>query len=104
MAADPTILLLYEVGLLIVVSALATALFKRVRLPGLIGVALSVLVGFGVGLALGWSSLAAFLLGAVIAPSGTSVVAAFLSAEGKTGSDEGSTLLTAAVIDDVEAS
>jgi CPA2 family monovalent cation:H+ antiporter-2 len=163
MAADPTILLLYEVGLVIVVSALATALFKRVRLPGLIGailvgifiggpgglglvtdlavinvlavlgsvlilfmtglefeasafwragrkafllttvgVALSVLVGFGVGLALGWSSMAAFLLGAVIAPSGTSVVAAFLSAEGKTSSEHGSTLLTAAVVDDVE--
>jgi CPA2 family monovalent cation:H+ antiporter-2 len=163
MTTDPTILLLYEVGLLIVVSALAIALFKRLRLPGLIGailvglfiggpgglglvtdsavvnvlavlgsvlilfmtglefeasafwragrkafllttvgVALSVLVGFGVGLALGWSSMAAFLLGAVIAPSGTSVLAAFLSTEGKTSTEHGSTLLTAAVVDDVE--
>lgn len=163
MPADSTIILLYEVGLLIVVSAIATALFKRARLPGLIGailvglfiggpgglglvtdlavinvlavlgsvlilfmtglefeasafwragrkafllttvgVTLSVLVGFVVGLALGWSSMAAFLLGAVIAPSGTSVIAAFLSAEGKAGSEAGSTLLTAAVVDDVE--
>ncbi|MEM2905914.1 MAG: cation:proton antiporter [Candidatus Bathyarchaeia archaeon] len=163
MAQDPAILLLYEVGLLIVLSSLASELFKRVGLPGLIGailvgvfvggpgglglvtnlavvdilavlgavlilfvtglefeasafqrtgrkaflltttgVALSVLSGYLAGFALGWPDQAALLLGIVIAPSGTSIVAAMLSEEGKVETKAGSTLLTACVIDDVE--
>ncbi|MEM3046712.1 MAG: cation:proton antiporter, partial [Candidatus Bathyarchaeia archaeon] len=163
MAQDPAILLLYEVGLLIVLSSLASELFKRVGLPGLIGailvgvfvggpgglglvtnlavvdilavlgavlilfvtglefeasafqrtgrkaflltttgVALSVLSGYLAGFALGWPDQAALLLGIVIAPSGTSIVAAMLSEEGKVETKAGSTLLTACVVDDVE--
>lgn len=163
MATDPTIFILFEVGLLIVVSSLGSELFKRLRLPGVIGailvglfiggpggfglvtdltvinilavlgsililfvtglefnaaafwkvgskafllttvgVILSVLFGYGIGLALGWSWQAAILLGAVLAPSGTSVIAAVLSSENIVGSKLGSTLMTAVILDDIE--
>lgn len=162
-AQDPGIFLLYEIGLLIVVSSLVSELFKRARLPGLIGailvgvfiggpgglglvtnlaavntlatlgavlilfvtglefgasafqrtgkraflltttgVVLSVVSGYLIGLSLGWSGQAALLLGIMIAPSGTSVVAAVLSAEGRANTKAGSTLLTACVVDDIE--
>jgi len=157
------ILVLYEVGLLIVVSSVVAEFFKRIRLPGLIGailvglfiggpgglglvtdftvinvlsvlgsililfmiglefeasafwragskaflltsagMAASVVSGYIIGLALGWSSQSALLLGVVLAPSGTSVVAVMLGAEGKVETKAGSTLLTACVVDDVE--
>src|SRR5690554_4393021 len=140
MPEDPTVFILFQIGLLIVVSSLGSELFKKFRLPGVIGailvglfiggpgglglvtdltvinllavlgtllilfttglefnvsafwkvgktafllttfgVILSVLLGYGIGLALGFSWQAAFLLGAVLAPSGTSVIAAMLS-------------------------
>ena len=164
MLQDPSIVALYEVGLIIVVSSLASELFKRVRLPGLIGaivvgifiggpggiglvtdldvintlailgsvmilfttglefeasafwksgrkafllttlgVLLSVLLGYLVGLAIGWSERAALLLGVAIAPSGTSVLAQVLNLQGKTDTRTGSTLLTACIVDDVES-
>ena len=163
MPEDPTIFILLEVGLLIVASSLGSELFKKFRLPGVIGaivvglfiggpggfglvtdfsvinllavlgsvlilfttglefdasafwkvgkkafllttvgVVLSVLFGFGIGFALGFSWQAAFLLGAALAPSGTSVVAAMLSAEGAINTKTGSTLLTAVIVDDIE--
>ncbi len=163
MPEDPTIFILFEIGLLIVVSSLGSELFKKLRLPGVIGailvglfiggpgglglvtdltvihllavlgsvlilfttglefdasafwkvgkkafllttggVVLSVLFGYWVGLALGWSWQAAFLLGAVLAPSGTSVIAAMLSSEGAIETKSGSTLLTAVILDDIE--
>lgn len=163
MATDPTIFILFEVGLLIVVSSLVSGVFKRFRLPGVIGailvglfiggpgglglvtdltvinilavlgsililfvtglefdaaafwkvgskafllttigVILSVIFGYGIGVALGWSWQAAILLGAVLAPSGTSVIAAVLSSENIVSSKLGSTLLTAVILDDIE--
>ena len=163
MSADPTISIIFQVGLLIVVSSLGSELFKKLKLPGVIGailvglfiggpgglglvtdltvisllaalgsililfttglefdasafwkvgktafllttvgVILSVLLGYGIGLALGFSWQAAFLLGAVLAPSGTSVIAAMLSYEGAVDTKVGSTLLTAIVLDDIE--
>ncbi|NWF96164.1 MAG: cation:proton antiporter [Candidatus Thorarchaeota archaeon] len=163
MVSDPGVLFLYQIGLLIVVVSLVTALFRRAHLPGLIGavvvgffiggpgglglvtdlatvnvlavlgivlllfvtglefdvadfwrssrtafsvttagVMLSVLCGFALGIALGWSGPASFILGVVIAPSGTSVVAAVLATNRLVGTKSGSTLLTACVVDDVE--
>ncbi|MBT0158999.1 cation:proton antiporter [Candidatus Bathyarchaeota archaeon A05DMB-2] len=163
MSADPAISVIFQVGLLIVVSSLGSELFKKLKLPGVIGailvglfiggpgglglvtdltvinllavlgsililfttglefdasafwkvgktafllttvgVILSVLLGYGIGLVLGFSWQAAFLLGAVLAPSGTSVIAAMLSYEGAVESKLGSTLLTAVVLDDIE--
>ncbi len=163
MPQDPTIFILFEIGLLIVVSSLGSELFKKLRLPGVIGailvgifiggpgglglvtdltvihllavlgsvlilfttglefdasafwkvgkkafllttvgVALSVLFGYGLGIALGWSWQAAFLLGAVLAPSGTSVIATMLSSEGAVETKSGSTLLTAVILDDIQ--
>jgi CPA2 family monovalent cation:H+ antiporter-2 len=163
MATDPTIFIIFQVGLLIVVSSLGSEIFKKLRLPGVIGailvglfiggpgglglvtdltvinllavlgsililfmtglefdaaafwkvgtkafllttvgVALSVGLGFSVGLLLGWTWQAAILLGAVLAPSGTSVVAATLSAEEAVDSKFGSTLITAVILDDIE--
>ncbi|MCW4046562.1 MAG: cation:proton antiporter [Candidatus Bathyarchaeota archaeon] len=163
MSADPAVFILFQVGLLIVVSSLGSELFKKLKLPGVIGailvglfiggpgglglvtdltvinllatlgsililfttglefdasafwkvgktafllttvgVILSVLLGYGIGLALGFSWQTAFLLGAVLAPSGTSVIAAMLSYEGAVDTKVGSTLLTAIVLDDIE--
>jgi len=163
MATDPTIFIIFQVGLLIVVSSLGSEIFKKLRLPGVIGailvglfiggpgglglvtdltvinllavlgsililfmtglefdaaafwkvgtkafllttigVALSVGLGFSVGLLLGWTWQAAILLGAVLAPSGTSVIAATLSSEGVVNSKFGSTLITAIILDDIE--
>ncbi len=45
---------------------------------------------------------ASVLLGAVIAPSGTTVIATMLTSEGAVETQSGSTLLTAAVVDDIE--
>jgi len=163
MSQGSEVLLLYEIGLLVVVSSIASELFKRLRLPSLIGpilvgvfiggpgglglvtdltvinvlavlgsvlilftiglefeasafmrsgksafllttsgVIVSMLAGYVIGLTLGWSPQAAFLLGVVIAPSGTSVISALLSSMGKVDTKTGSTLLTACIIDDVE--
>jgi len=163
MTNDNTILILYEIGLLVIISSIASELFRRAKLPPLIGAIVvgifiggpggvglvndlttvnvlatlgavlilftiglefetsafwkagrkafllttfgvvgSVLAGYVLGLTLGWSNQAAFLLGVVLAPSGTSVIAVMLSAEGKVESDAGSTLLTACIVDDVE--
>ncbi|MCW4003784.1 MAG: cation:proton antiporter [Candidatus Bathyarchaeota archaeon] len=162
-SVDPAIFILFQVGLLIVASSLGSELFKKLRLPGVIGailvglfiggpgglglvtdltvinllavlgsvlilfmtgvefdasafwkvgakafllttigVILSVIFGYGIGLALGWSWQAAILLGAVLAPSGTSVIAAILSAEGRVDTKAGSTLMTAVILDDIE--
>jgi len=164
MPVDPTVFLLFEIGLLIVLSSLGSELFKKIKLPGVIGailvgifiggpgglglvtdlavinllavlgsvlilfmtglefdasafwkvgkkafllttsgVLLSVILGYGLGLALGWSWQAAFLLGAVLAPSGTSVIASILSSEGAVDTKHGSTLLTAVIVDDIES-
>ena len=163
MATDPTIFIIFQVGLLIVVSSLGSEIFKKLRLPGVIGailvglfmggpggfglvtdltvinllavlgsililfmtglefdatafwkvgtkafflttigVVLSVGLGFSVGLLLGWTWQAAILLGAVLAPSGTSVIAATLSSEEAVNSKFGSTLITAVILDDIE--
>ncbi|MEM3404256.1 MAG: cation:proton antiporter [Nitrososphaeria archaeon] len=160
---EPSLVLLYEIGLLIVVSSIAIEIFKRIRLPGLIGAILvgiflggpgglgfvndlnvintlailgsvlilfttglefdaesfwgsgkrafllttigvisSIIAGYALGLALGWGEKAAFLLGVVIAPSGTSVIAQVLNSQAKVQTKFGSTLLTACVVDDVE--
>ncbi len=67
-----------------------------------IGVIFSVLLGYWIGVILGYSWQAALILGAVLAPSGTSVIAALLSNEKIVGTRFGSTLLTAVIIDDIE--
>jgi monovalent cation:H+ antiporter-2, CPA2 family len=163
MAEDTTILILFQIGVLIVASSLGSELFKKLRLPGVIGailvglfiggpgglglitdltvinllallgsvlilfitglefnasdfwkvgkkafflttvgLILSVIFGYGIGLVLGLSWQAAFLLGAVLAPSGTSVIAAILSSAGAIDTKAGSTLLTAVIVDDIE--
>ena len=163
MATDPTIFIIFEVGLLIVLSSLGSEMFKKLRLPGVIGaivvglfiggpgglgivtdltvinilavlgsililfvtglefdatafwkvgkkafflttfgVLLSVLFGYGIGILLGWSWQEAILLGAVLSPSGTSVIAAIISSEKVIKTKIGSTLLTAVIIDDIE--
>ncbi|MGQ9781110.1 MAG: cation:proton antiporter [Nitrososphaeria archaeon] len=164
MLQDSSVVPLYEIGLIIVISSLASELFKRLRLPGLIGaivagifiggpggiglvtdlavvnilsvlgsvmilfatglefeasafwksgrkafllttlgVLLSVLCGYMLGIAIGWPEKAALLLGVAIAPSGTSVIAQVLNVQGKVETGAGSTLLTACVVDDVES-
>lgn len=163
MATDPTIFIIFEVGLLIVLSSLGSEFFKKLRLPGVIGaivvglfiggpgglglvtdltvinilavlgsililfvtglefdatafwkvgkkaflittfgVVLSVLFGYGIAIAIGWSWQEAILLGAVLAPSGTSVIATAISSEKLIGTKIGSTLLTAVILDDIE--
>lgn len=163
MTDSSAIAVVYEVGILIIAASLASELFKRIRLPGLIGpvlvgliiggpggfglvtnltvigllgvlgaililftvglefeasalwrsgkaafllttggVAISLGLGYLTGHLLGWSSAEAFLLGVVMAPSGTSVVASILNAEGRVDSKAGQTLLTAVIVDDVE--
>ncbi|MDI9577810.1 MAG: cation:proton antiporter [Thermoproteota archaeon] len=163
MATDPTIFIIFEVGLLIVLSSLGSEIFKKLRLPGVIGaivvglfiggpgglgivtdltvinilavlgsililfvtglefdatafwkagkkafflttfgVLLSVLFGYGIGILLGWSWQEAILLGAVLSPSGTSVIAAIISSEKVIKTKIGSTLLTAVILDDIE--
>lgn len=163
MATDPTIFIIFEVGLLIVLSSLGSEMFKKLRLPGVIGaivvglfiggpgglgivtdltvinilavlgsililfvtglefdatafwkvgkkafflttfgVILSVLFGYGIGILLGWSWQEAILLGAVLSPSGTSVIAAIISSEKVIKTKIGSTLLTAVILDDIE--
>lgn len=163
MATDPTIFIIFEVGLLIVLSSLGSEMFKKLRLPVVIGaivvglfiggpgglgivtdltvinilavlgsililfvtglefdasafwkvgkkafflttfgVILSVLFGYGIGILLGWSWQQAILLGAVLSPSGTSVIAAIISSEKVIKTKIGSTLLTAVIIDDIE--
>jgi CPA2 family monovalent cation:H+ antiporter-2 len=84
----------------------ASAFWKSGRKAFLLttlGVLLSVLLGYLVGLAIGWSERAALLLGVAIAPSGTSVLAQVLNLQGKTDTRTGSTLLTACIVDDVES-
>jgi monovalent cation:H+ antiporter-2, CPA2 family len=163
MAEDTTILILFQIGILIVASSLGSELFKKLRLPGVIGailvglfiggpgglglitdltvinllallgsvlilfitglefnasdfwkvgkkafflttvgLILSVILGYGIGLVLGLSWQAAFLLGAVLAPSGTSVIATILSSARAIDTKAGSTLLTAVIVDDIE--
>ncbi|MEM3378052.1 MAG: cation:proton antiporter [Candidatus Bathyarchaeia archaeon] len=163
MPADPAVFTLFQVGLLIVVTSICSELFRKIKLPGVIGailvglfiggqgglglirdvtvinllaslgaililfttgvqfdassfwkvgktafltttigVILSILLGYGTGLALGFSWQTAFLLGAVLAPSGTSVIAAMLSYEGIVETKIGSILLTAVILDDIE--
>src|SRR4030042_4516947 len=46
MATDPTIFIIFQVGLLIVVSSLGSEIFKKLRLPGVIG---AILVGLFIG-------------------------------------------------------
>jgi Kef-type K+ transport system membrane component KefB len=46
MATDPTIFIIFQVGLLIVVSSLGSEIFKKLRLPGVIG---AILVGLFMG-------------------------------------------------------
>jgi monovalent cation:H+ antiporter-2, CPA2 family len=160
---DQTILLLFEIGVLIVVSSLVSEFFKKLKLPGIIGaiivgifiggsgglglvtdlsvinllavlgsililfttglefdasafwkvgkkaflfttigVILSVIFGYLIGREVGMTWQASILLGAVIAPSGTTVIATVLTSEGAVETKPGSTLLTAAVVDDIE--
>jgi monovalent cation:H+ antiporter-2, CPA2 family len=160
---DQTILLLFEIGVLIVVSSIVSEFFKKLKLPGIIGaiivgifiggsgglgivtdlsvinllavlgsililfttglefdasafwkvgkkaflfttvgVILSVVFGYLIGQAVGMNWQASILLGAVIAPSGTTVIATVLTSEGAVETKPGSTLLTAAVVDDIE--
>lgn len=95
------VLMLFVTGLEFDVATFRTAGWSATLLTT-VGVMLSVLCGFLIGLALGWSTGVSFLLGVALAPSGTSVVAAVLSNERATGTSGGSTILTACVVDDIE--
>ncbi|MEM3573850.1 MAG: cation:proton antiporter [Nitrososphaeria archaeon] len=161
--AQTTLTLLYELGLIIIIASLASELFKKIKLPGLIGailvglflggpggiglvtdlnlvntlaligsililfttglefdvesfwkagkaafllttvgVVMSIIIGYVLGKYFGLNSIQSLLLGAIIAPSGTSVIAQTLAVNDKVHTKAGSTLLTACVIDDVE--
>lgn len=95
------VLLLFVTGLEFEVSSFRTA-GRSAFLLTTIGVVFSVIGGFLIGQVLGWTAEASFLLGVVIAPSGTSVIATMLSSERLTGSRPGSVILTACIVDDVE--
>nr|MDO8116415.1 cation:proton antiporter [Candidatus Sigynarchaeota archaeon] len=95
------ILLLFMTGLKFDVNSF----FKMGKMAFLIttfGVVLSVISGLVLGLLLGMSPFLSFLLGVMISPSGTSVIAAILDQRRMDTSREGSLVITAAVIDDVE--
>jgi CPA2 family monovalent cation:H+ antiporter-2 len=97
-----SVLILFMVGL----EFEATAFWGAGKTAFLVttgGVTVSLILGYLIGYALGWPPILAFLLGVVIAPSGTSVVASTLELEGQVESKIGETLLTACVVDDVEA-
>ncbi|MEM3871855.1 MAG: cation:proton antiporter [Nitrososphaeria archaeon] len=161
--AQTTLTLLYELGLIIIIASLASELFKKIKLPGLIGailvglflggpggiglvtdlnlvntlaligsililfttglefdvesfwkagkaafllttvgVVMSIIIGYVLGKYFGLNSIQSLLLGAIIAPSGTSVIAHTLAVNDKVHTRTGSTLLTACIIDDVE--
>jgi len=95
------VLILFTVGLEFEASAFWRA-GKGAFLLTTGGVAVSLALGYLTGYLIGWSHAAAFLLGVVLAPSGTSVVASILNAEGRADSKAGQTLLTAVIVDDVE--
>jgi len=160
---ETTLTLLYELGLIIIIASFASELFKKIKLPGLIGailvglflggpggiglvtdlnlvntlaligsililfttglefdidsfwktgkvafllttggVIMSIILGFILGEYLGFDPTASLLLGIVIAPSGTSVIAHILTVNDKVSTKTGSTLLTACIVDDVE--
>jgi CPA2 family monovalent cation:H+ antiporter-2 len=155
--------MLYELGLTIIVASFVSELFKKFRLPGLIGAVLvglflggpggigvvtdldlvntlallgAILIlfttglefniesfwkdggtafllttggviaflflGYAFGTIMGFNSVESMLLGVAIAPSGTSVIAHTLTLNEKAFTKQGSTILTACVIDDVE--
>ena len=64
------------------------------------GFLLSLIIGVGVGLFLGWGFEYSFLLGVLISPSGTSVIASILEQRGHPSKSEG-LLLTSAILDDI---
>ncbi|MBC7090831.1 MAG: cation:proton antiporter [Nitrososphaeria archaeon] len=160
---ETNLTLLYELGLIIIVASLASELFKKIKLPGLIGailvglflggpggiglvtdlnlvnmlaligsililfttglefdidsfwkvgkaafllttggVIMSIILGFILGEYLGFDPIKSLLLGIIIAPSGTSVIAHILTVNDKVNTRTGSTLLTACIVDDVE--
>ncbi len=94
------VLLLFSTGLEFDVSAFWKS-GKTAFLLTTVGVVFTVVVGYLAGMALGWSVSASFLLGTALAPSGTSVVAAALGTR-RASTRNGSMLLTACVVDDVE--
>jgi Kef-type K+ transport system membrane component KefB len=95
------VLILFTVGLEFEASAFWRA-GKAAFLLTTGGVAASLGIGYLTGYLLGWSHAEAFLLGVVMAPSGTSVVASILNAEARAESKAAQTLLTAVIVDDVE--
>lgn len=158
-----TLTLLYELGLIIIIASLASELFKKIKLPGLIGailvglflggpggigfvtdlnsinmlaligsililfttglefdvdafwkagkaafllttggVVMSIIAGYVLGEYFGYDPIKSLLLGVIIAPSGTSVIAHILAINDKVNTKTGSTLLTACIVDDVE--
>lgn len=94
-------LLLFVTGLEFEVSSFRSAGMSAFLLTT-VGVTLSVLCGFLIGQILGWGAGVSFLLGVALAPSGTSVIATILSNERLAGTRNGSVILTACVVDDVE--
>lgn len=155
--------LLYELGLIIIIASFASELFKKIKLPGLIGailvglflggpggiglitdldlvntlaligsililfttglefdvdsfwkagksafllttggVIMSIILGYVLGEYLGFDPIKSLLLGIIIAPSGTSVIAHILTVKDMVGTRTGSTFLTACIVDDVE--
>jgi len=95
------ILLLFMTGLKFDVESFFK-MGKTAFLITTLGVVASVISGLFLGLLLGWSPFLSFLLGVMISPSGTSVIAAILDQRRMDATREGSLVITAAVIDDVE--
>ena len=95
------IFILFSSGLELDSTAFVNA-EKKAFLLTTLGVIASVVLGTVLGLCFGWTSQAAFLLGVMISPSGTSIIATILNAKQKIDTGEGSALLTAAVVDDIE--
>ncbi len=95
------VLLLFMTGLKFDVDSFFK-MGKSAFLITTLGVVLSLITGLILGLLLGWSLFVSFLLGVMISPSGTSVIASILDQHRMGVSKEGSLVITAAVIDDVE--
>ena len=75
---------------------------KRAFFLTTLGVLISVVLGLSFGLLLGFTIQASFILGVMISPSSTAIIAQTLITTKKIETVEGETLLTAAILDDVE--
>jgi CPA2 family monovalent cation:H+ antiporter-2 len=94
------LLLLFMLGLEYTGEQLRESLQVGV-LSGLIDLILNFLPGFGAGLLLGWSPLAAALMGGVTWISSSGIIAKIIDDTGRAGNPETRTILTVLVLEDL---